>query len=95
MKSLITLKVSLGLLCTVAIPVVVLTGNTQTHFSVKTQRTELARESELVQSKVLESKGGSLRSLQNPSASNAVNHPVDNIQLVRTCNMKISYCPIP
>ena len=68
MKSLITLKVMLGLLCTVAIPVVVLTGITQTHFSVETQRKGSVKGFGFEQSKVLEPKGGSQRSLQNPSA---------------------------
>jgi len=40
MKSLITLKVLLSVLGTVAIPAVVLSGITQTHFSVETQRKE-------------------------------------------------------
>ena len=63
MKSLITLKVLLGLLSTVAIPAVVLTEITQTCFPVETQRKELARGSELVQGTVLESKGGNQRSM--------------------------------
>lgn len=95
MKSPVTLKVPLKLLGTVAILGVVLTGITQTYFSVETQRKGLARGSELLQDKVLESKDGSQHSIQNLPASNAVNHPVDNIQSVRTCNMKFSSCPIP
>jgi len=95
MKSLITLKVLLGLLTTVAIPAVVLTEITQTHFSVETQRKELARGSELVQGRVLESTDRSQRLMQNLSASNAINRPVDNIQPVRTCNRDFSFCPIP
>jgi len=95
MKSLITLKVLLGLLTTVAIPAVVLTEITQTRFSVETQRKELARGSELVQGRVLESKDGSQHSMQTPSTLNAIKHSVDNIQLVRTCNMQFSSCPIP
>ena len=95
MKSLMTLKVLLGLLTTVAIPAVVLTEVTQTRFSVETQRKELARGSELLQGKVLESKGGNQRSRQNLSASIAINHSVDTIQLVKTCNRNFSFCPIP
>jgi hypothetical protein len=59
MKSLTTLKVLLSLLSTVAIPVVVLTGITQTHFSVEMQRKGSAKGFGYEQSKVLESKGGS------------------------------------
>ena len=95
MKSLITLKVLLGVLGTVAIPAVVLTGITQTHFSVETRRKGLAKGAELEQGKALESKGGNQRSMQNLSVSNAINHSVDNIQLVRTCNRNFSFCPTP
>lgn len=95
MKSLITSKDLLGLFSTVAIPVIVLAGITQTRFSVETQRKELTKGFELKQDKVLESKNGSQRSVQNPSVSNAFNHPVNDIQLVQTCNMKFSSCPIP
>ena len=94
-KSPVTLKVPLELLGAVAIPIVMLVGITQTYFSVETPRKGLAREFEPEQSKVLESKGGSQRSLQEPSASNAINRPANNIQPVRTCNMKFSSCPIP
>lgn len=93
MKSLITLKVSLGLLSAIVIPVVVLVGITQT-YSVETQRKGLAKGSEFEQGKVLESKDGSRRSPQNSSASNVINHPIDNSQSIRTCNMKFSSCPI-
>ncbi len=94
MKSLISLKVLLGLLGTVAIPVVVLAGITQTHFPVETHRKGLARGSELLEGRTLESKDGNQRSPQNSSASNVINHPIDNSQSVRTCNMKFSSCPI-
>jgi hypothetical protein len=61
MKSLITLKILLGLLSTAAIPVVVLTGITQSHFSVEMQKKGSAEGFGFEQSKVLESKGGSQR----------------------------------
>jgi|GEM_PF-4113092 len=72
MKLPVTLKVPLELLGAVAILAVLLTGITQTHSSVETQRKELARGSELVQDKVLESQSGSQHSMQTPSTSNAI-----------------------
>ena len=45
--------------------------------------------------KVLKSKSQSQRSVQTLSVSNVINHSVDNIQPIISCNIKFSACPLP
>ncbi|XHX75914.1 MAG: hypothetical protein RBJ76_15845 [Stenomitos frigidus ULC029] len=93
-KSLITFKVLFVLLGVVAISAGVFAGITQTQLRVETPRKAFAKEAELKQNKALESKVGIRRSTQNLSPSNAINRPVDDVQLVRPCNREFSSCPI-
>lgn len=95
MKSLITFKVLFVLLGIVAIPAVVFAGITQTQLPVETPRKAFAKEAELKQDKVLESRVVIQRSMQNLSPPNAINLPVDDVQIVRPCNREFSSCPIP
>jgi hypothetical protein len=95
MKSLAMFKVLFVLLGTVASPVVVFAGITQIHLPVETPRKTFTREAELKRGKVLESKVRSQISMQNLSSLNAINHPVNDVQIVRVCNSRFSSCPIP
>ena len=95
MKSLINFKVRFVLLGTFAIPAIVFAGITQTQLPVETSIKAFDRETKLERDEVLESRVGSQRSMQNLSSLNVMDRPVDDVQLVRFCNKKVSSCPIP